>query len=490
MRVSFLFLCCVLLGATVGLSAVGQLDADLRIARLKDDVRKQQKVALERLRFLCQTHEGLEELDEALHCARRILVLDDSGETDILRMASLCGRLGRPEEGLQALLAHAKDRRASARLGCAIRALAKDAGQDALAAAWEQRIGSPLNNDVSEHARAAAWLGSAGYLDARVQEWQRIIDLQPVSHSAASVHRSMGKQEALARRWSSAAPHYIRAAKLRTELRGGVMDTVSRRDGASGYALRALTKAEQGDDAGSRADIAIAVRWVGGEASPTSSLLWALEMAPPAPWFLEVVGSIAEDKGWANGNAAMEAVCASAERWLAYQHSLPRLQKPRRVLNELALRRLVTTLSGVTWVVTDPYADGRRWIGTEKHFVALDDSAEWTVSWSPELVEELDVDSLRARCIAPTENAVWVGTNHGLFRYDRQSGRWLQYVVGDNPVETSVEALECRGRSLVATLAVSVKKRVWRLNLKKMVWRPEGRLAAIKGFFTRSRRKK
>ena len=443
---------------------------ELSTARVKDAVRAQRMKAQALCQFLARTYDAMEELGDALHYARLAARLGPSAESDMLRLAMLQAKAGDPREGLGALVRAAAVRKPSVTLCRAIEVLALEAGDPAMAGAWRRqgdRLGAA---DARAHLAAASWLASAGQHDLCTADWEHAIEIDPDSHQAAAAHQSLARAAAQRKSWAAAAAHYLRAAAIRRQ-RYNYVDARSRADAATGHAYRALARALEGDDAGSQEDLAVAVRWAQGEASRLRSVLLALNTAPPAPWFLRAVEGIAGNDGWARAGAMHEAVRDTAERWLAYQHSLPGLKKSKRELEDEELRRLAEEHGPVCWIADDPYSRPSRWIGTATGFIMLDDRRHWVVTCWPQLLEELGVDGLSARCVAFTESKVWVGSDQGLFAFDRDRAQWLQVVIGDDIVEGDVTDLRVVDGLLTAVVVVDEKESRWSLDLQANTWR-------------------
>ncbi len=437
------------------------------LARIRDEVRLQEQKVLARLRSLSRELDRVERTEEALSFSRKALELSSRSEIDFLRTAVLWGKLGRPEQGVNCLLDYAEGRSASAEVCWTLSVLAGDAGQADVAEEWWRKKSEPANEvALIPLVRAAKWLSSAGYPAAATRGWRVVIASHPDSRGAAMAHRYLGAAAFRDRRWEAAAQHYLRSAELEGSDGADFLDDV-----ITGHTLRAVVRTQTGEDAAARRDLELAFCYAARQPSRRERLLRAMEAAPPAPWFLEVAGKIAGDRKNVRGTYFADAVCTTAERWLAYQRSLPALLKPKRVLTDGELRGLVSKLSDVTWIVADPYAAGCRWVGTANHFAVLDDERSWRVSWWPEFVEGMNDGRLGARCVAATREAVWVGTDQGLFRYNRRTGRWLQHVVGDRDPEEAIASVKATGGGLSVRLASPGEGRVWFWDVTTGQWR-------------------
>ncbi len=442
----------------------------LELARLKDELRTQRRNAADLLRSLARVYEGMEAIEDALDCAQRVVALNGRRESDALHVALLHSKLGAPEDGVTALLAFARTRRPSVRLCRAIGALAEEAGNEELAARWVGRATAKGYGTLDEHYAASGWLHAAGFMDARADERALIFGLRQPAHQTAMMHYAFGKELAAAERWQEAGEHYIKAAHMRSETRHGTLDTSTRRWGATGYALRSLAKVAAGDDAGSRRDMQVAVRWAGGTGYGRNYLVRALRLAPPTPWYLDAVRDIAEDEGWAQTSVYAKDVCETASRWIAYQKSLPGVIKPCRAPEREALLQLLAPVTTALWVEQDPVEGGWRWLGTETHFVMLDDTAAWRVQCWPGEVEALGVATLRSQCIAFTPRAVWVGTDRGLFTFSRKRKRWLQRTIGPELTDVNVAKLQVTDGQLLATVNDGDRKTAWTFDLERQTW--------------------
>lgn len=469
MRNVLLILVLVGCRAAVGSGDTPSFARELAIARLRDAVRSQRSAAQESCRFLARTYDAMEQLDEALHYARLAAQLDDANESDALRLAVLQGKAGDPRAGVGGLVRAAALRTPSVTLCRAIEVLALEAGCPATAAAWREQGDRLGAGTASAHLAAASWLTSAGQADLCVADWEHAIAIEPDSHQAVAAHQALGGAAWQRKDWTETAMHYLRAAEIRRD-KLTYIDARSRADAARGHAYRALAKALDRDDAGSERDLELAVRWAQGGASSLRSILLALNTAPPAPWFLRTVEEIARNDGWAHTGVMQEAVRDTAERWLAYQYSLPGLRKDSRELGDEELRRLIEARCPVRWIAADPYSPSCRWIGTATGFVMLDDRRRWIVTSWPQLSEELGVDSLSAHCVAFAEPRVWVGSDQGLFAFDRKRAQWLQVVIGDDIVETNVTDLQIADGLLTAVIVDDEKESRWSLNLQENSW--------------------
>jgi len=462
-----LLLVCVTVFAQPDLSFADRM----QIARLKDRIHLRRRKLLHLLRFLTTVYEGMEELEEALSFAQRVLELDDRNETDALRVANQLSKLGRPEEAVALLAGRTTDVRPSVRLCRAIAAFARDTGDETLAQRWEQRATAPFYSSASEHLTAASWLYSTGYLSECEDEWHHILELQPTGSQAVSVHQSLARAASSAQRWHDAGTGYIRAAELRAEQRGGALDSLTRRYGAKGYALRALARTLATDDAGARTDAVTALRWTGGDLWAVSDLLRALDTAPPAPWFIELFEQTAADGNWSSVSLYAEAIRHSAERWLEYQRSLPVLIKSDRELSDEKLAALASERFNIRWVRQDSSAKGQRWIGTERRFMMLDCPRRWVVQWWPDVLEEAGVPTLDARCAAFGAETVWVGTGIGLFAFERRRSAWTQCVIGEDLEDLCVTDLKLQDGRLTVDTAADGKESRWVLDLTSQTWK-------------------
>jgi hypothetical protein len=356
--------------------------------------------------------------------------------------------------------------RPSARLCWALAAFAQDAGDADLAAVWDRRAEEPPNDTSGEQLQAAGWLAQAGDPEA----WRRVLARPDAGHHVAVAHASLARLAASAERWTEAAMHQLEAARLQAEARQGEFDGVVRDSAAAGYALRSLARALAGDDGGSAADLGTALRWAGGDARATASLLRTLNPAPPTPWFVAAVEQVARSDEWALTSAAAADAHDTARRWLANQNSRPELRKWQRRLGDADLADLAATRSPVQWIARDPYDRGQRWVGTARHFVLLDREDSWTLVCWPDLTAEVGVPSLSAQCLAASPDVVWVGTNHGLFGFARGPRQWAQYPVGDAPLEASVTGLTLRHGRLRVTVRFRGKGRTWELDPGTESW--------------------
>jgi hypothetical protein len=460
-----LLVCFLASAACVSGSPSGRAE-DLAVARLRDEIRLKARGAAAQFRFLADVQEGMGELEAALADARCVVRLDDRSEVDALAVADLCVSLGRPRDAIAVLLERAERLRPSARLCRALATFAQDVGDADLAAVWDRRAEEPPDDASGEQLQAASWVSHAGYPDA----WWRVLARPDAGPHAAVAHANLARLAAAAERWTEAAMHQLEAARLQAEARQGELDSVVRDSAATGYALRSLSRALAGDDGGSAADLGTALRWAGGDARATASLLRVLDPAPPTPWFVAAMGQVAHSDGWAKTSSAAADVRDTARRWLAHRNSLPELRKWQRRLGDADLADLVAARSPVHWVVRDPYDRGQRWVGTARHFVLLDREDSWTLVCWPDLTAEVGVPSLSAQCLAASPDVVWVGTNRGLFGFARGPRQWAQYPVGDAPLEASVTRLTLRHGRLRATVRLRGKGRTWELDPGTESW--------------------
>ncbi len=130
--------------------------------------------------------------------------------------------------------------------------------------------------------------------------------------------------------------------------------------------------------------------------------------------------------------------------------------KPEKVTGN-NLRTLAESRGKVLWIETDPFEKEWRWVAVEKQFVALADLKTGVLSEFDEPVGILVDELLTASAIAFTSNAVWVGTDRGLFAFERRTGTWSTYAVNRVHIGAPVKALSVEKGLVRVTISVEKK---------------------------------
>ena len=93
---------------------------------------------------------------------------------------------------------------------------------------------------------------------------------------------------------------------------------------------------------------------------------------------------------------------------------------------------LRTALAGkgdLLWIQEDPYDPETQWAAIKGKFVARVGLEGRSVTSFHDEMDLLCEHPLNAKCVAFTNGAVWIGTDHGLFAFDRERKSWSAYVI-------------------------------------------------------------
>jgi hypothetical protein len=124
----------------------------------------------------------------------------------------------------------------------------------------------------------------------------------------------------------------------------------------------------------------------------------------------------------------------------------------------------------VLWVQPDAYDEQQRWAAVAGRFVFhVDSQTGHTVDCSKALALQ-GRSGLTATAIAFTSRTVWVGTDHGLFAYERWAKSWNAYSVGGRHLDVQIESLTATGKALHVTARAGGKERNWRFDLRERRW--------------------
>jgi tetratricopeptide (TPR) repeat protein len=143
-----------------------------------------------------------------------------------------------------------------------------------------------------------------------------------------------------------------------------------------------------------------------------------------------------------------------------------------RPINDAALKVKLAKTGKVLWIQRDPFYKKVRWGAVEKRFVVRADMAGGHIRSFDEALEFMGHKELTAGPVAFTREVVWVGTDHGLFAWDRQTRAWNAYSVGLKHLDVRVTKLTVKGTVLLATVQVGGKPLSYQFDTASGKWTP------------------
>lgn len=128
------------------------------------------------------------------------------------------------------------------------------------------------------------------------------------------------------------------------------------------------------------------------------------------------------------------------------------LQMGLSKFDEARLEKALSQKVNVLWIKEDETDPSLRWIGIKDGFVFLADLKHQALYDFSDALGLLTDSPPTPTCIAFSPAAVWVGTDRGVFAYDRKSREWSQYAVMGKFLDMPVERVECAGTDWAVTL--------------------------------------
>jgi ribosomal protein L39E len=142
----------------------------------------------------------------------------------------------------------------------------------------------------------------------------------------------------------------------------------------------------------------------------------------------------------------------------------------RGPVDDAAIRERLRTRGRVLWLEKDRYDKKLRWAAVAGEFVfRVDAKTGHTVDCGDALAVQ-GYAGLTATSIAFTPKTVWVGTDHGLFAYERWAKSWNAYSVSGHGRDVPVEKVLARGTTLEVTVRTNGKPQTARFDLAKRRW--------------------
>lgn len=371
------------------------------------------------------------------------------------RFASCCNRAGRYAEA-----------------GATYEALAREAGDR-----------SPML-----YGQAAACFAKAGRRDEARRLLEQFLRISPQRTSreralfhamAASVHADLNDQdEALARyRLAMGAAADDPAFSLRRETYGWSLLAALARWGRmeefraeAAEMLDVMPQMRFRQRVLGRLEQALLVRGADAAATGLEEEVAALEKQPGTEgrreWRWELVARLAESEGdYARALRAWEALGALgvgrqeevAEKTAHLREALERIGAQARALLEAP---------DALWKRTDPLRKDSLWIAFPNRLVVLDRRT----GRRTEIAEFFGAAQWRPLCVAFEEERVWLGTDRGLFVYDREGLFWRRCLPEGDAAEARVEALEAREDAVRAVVRRGEAREVWHIDRETERW--------------------
>ena len=139
-------------------------------------------------------------------------------------------------------------------------------------------------------------------------------------------------------------------------------------------------------------------------------------------------------------------------------------------LSEDQLEARLAGLGNILWVEKDPFDENLRWAALEEKFIAVANLKSGEVVHFTDAMEVLGKEELSPSAVAFTEDTVWVGTDHGLFAFERRVRTWSGYAVGGSFIDVPVIDLELKDGLVLVTVELDGKRRVFSFNPAKSRW--------------------
>jgi len=167
----------------------------------------------------------------------------------------------------------------------------------------------------------------------------------------------------------------------------------------------------------------------------------ALEKRPDAPaalrvWRLTFIGEVRRDQGRRRlALAAYERALRAAPKDGALRDEVAALKQEIEKTDE-DIRALLNA-RGLLWKRDDPFEKGGAWLGFDGLVVMLNRATGEVTNFS----QFADQEKFRPTCIEFDADRVWLGTDHGLFAYDRRYRFWNQYAISRKLLDVRVTGI-------------------------------------------------
>lgn len=142
-------------------------------------------------------------------------------------------------------------------------------------------------------------------------------------------------------------------------------------------------------------------------------------------------------------------------------------------MTEEQMKTRIARLGNVLWIREDPFERTLRWAGIEKRFVLVVDLKSSSMTEFGEALAFLGYEEITPRAIVFTDEVVWVGTNRGLFAFERWSKSWNAYSVGLKHLDCPVTNLVLRDRQLIVTVELAEGTRTYSFDPVAGKWAEE-----------------
>jgi len=163
-------------------------------------------------------------------------------------------------------------------------------------------------------------------------------------------------------------------------------------------------------------------------------------------------------------SAIEEAVAAIRGRYAV----APGTEKP---VTEDELPDLMAQRGRVLWIEKDPFQEPLRWVSVEGKFILSVDLKTGQVHDHRRAAEVLGRRDLSASHVAFSADTVWVGTDHGLFAYDRKGRRWSGYAISRKHLDVPVTGLQVQEDAVLVTVKVGGGEHTWRFVPETGEWK-------------------
>jgi RNA polymerase sigma factor (sigma-70 family) len=192
-------------------------------------------------------------------------------------------------------------------------------------------------------------------------------------------------------------------------------------------------------------------------------------------WRVWSVGGDQKDDGgqfnpgppWNEPDNVFTSVLATNEAWR---------RRPRAVTGEAVLmprteqdyKNYLAALTGIVWQKGDPVQAHLTWYALKDGLVLADQQTK-EVKRINELLGETGIVP---SAIAFGADRVWLGTNKGLFAYDRKGGFWTRFAVGGKLVDAAVKELTLSPEGVLSVTAQEAGQatKKYEYDAKKTKW--------------------
>lgn len=139
---------------------------------------------------------------------------------------------------------------------------------------------------------------------------------------------------------------------------------------------------------------------------------------------------------------------ALAEAITAIEAKAAYPQAKLAALSDEEIRQVLSSMGQVLFIAKDPFHPEGQWAAVEKKFVFLIHTARGHIADFSNDLGAIADHPLTAQAIAFMSDSVWVGTDHGLYMYDRVQGTWSGYAVQGTMRDVPIQEIQVEEKSV------------------------------------------